>query len=303
MIERRVPHGGRFISSEYQKDFPFYEDLYTQHFASINGINFTRREIDVIACLLNARGTSKIASFLSIALRTVITHTRNIMRKIDCNSREGIIDFVEKDNRVAFLRDYYASLVAESAFKKALKEIGKLTYEKGPHHLLIYGQNQKLKQALEQRLSPHLSHIGMAVEIQDTLLKPQAAQQHTLVLVFLEKELSQSIPQECASFESVDLAEVHTYYAAVFEILKKSHPHANMEEAIKNFWEKIKGSFSSGEYKMANTYLEDSSPIGSFEKRSVLTYEPLFTSRRFALRYAQKLCMRDQAAILSALIV
>jgi DNA-binding CsgD family transcriptional regulator len=70
-------------------DFLFPESIYSKHLATINGIKFTRREIDVIACLLSARGTSKIASLLSIAVRTVVTHIRNIMLKLECNSRAG----------------------------------------------------------------------------------------------------------------------------------------------------------------------------------------------------------------------
>ena len=54
-------------------NIPFNDHLSVERLAIINGVKFTHREIDVIACLLNARGTSKIASFLCIALRTVMT--------------------------------------------------------------------------------------------------------------------------------------------------------------------------------------------------------------------------------------
>lgn len=50
---------------------------YTQ-LCSIKGINFTCREIDVIACILHGRVTKKIAIFLSISYKTVETHVRNI---------------------------------------------------------------------------------------------------------------------------------------------------------------------------------------------------------------------------------
>src|SRR5438034_6793800 len=94
----------------------FHEDTYAEHLATINGINFTHREIDVIACLVNGRGTSKTAACLFISPRTVITHIRNIMLKLDCNSRESIIDFIEKSPKLSVLRKYYLSLGIHSTF-------------------------------------------------------------------------------------------------------------------------------------------------------------------------------------------
>ncbi|MBY0293268.1 MAG: helix-turn-helix transcriptional regulator [Alphaproteobacteria bacterium] len=82
----------------------FTQDIYSEHLATINGITFTPREIDVIACLLSARGTSKIASFLSIAPRTIATHIRNIMLKLERNSRENILDFIEKTSKDLCIR-------------------------------------------------------------------------------------------------------------------------------------------------------------------------------------------------------
>src|SRR3990167_3108961 len=152
------------------KALPFFEDIYLNHLTSVNGVKFTHREIDVIACLLNARGTSKIASFLSVALRTVMTHTRNIMRKIDCNSREGIIDFFERSEAVAFLREYYTSLSTEILFRKILKDISELKHEQIPDRLLIYWEDPNLKRAFLDYLPLHLNQIGIHIEIYDHFL-------------------------------------------------------------------------------------------------------------------------------------
>jgi len=48
-------------------DFSLLQDLYTNHLATVEGIHFTSREIDVMACLLKLRGTSKISSLLEIS--------------------------------------------------------------------------------------------------------------------------------------------------------------------------------------------------------------------------------------------
>ena len=77
-----------------------YEEL-----QSIKDKNFTIREIDIIACLIHNRGEKKIADLLSISPRTVSAHVRNIMQKLTCNSREGIIDFVEKSGKLNLLKN------------------------------------------------------------------------------------------------------------------------------------------------------------------------------------------------------
>jgi len=112
-----------------EKDFLFPEEIYSAYLISINEIHFTRREIDVISCLLSARRTNQIASILSIAPRTVTTHFRNIMLRLNCNSQESIISFIEKSHRLHILREYYASLVTKKAFEVSLKEMSKLKHE------------------------------------------------------------------------------------------------------------------------------------------------------------------------------
>ncbi len=125
----------------------FTEDIYSEHLSTINDVKFTPREIDVMACLLSARRTSQIASMLSIAPRTVTTHFRNIMLRLDCNSQEGIINFVERSHKLSILREYYSALIIELTFKKTLKEISKLRHDELPKYLVIYWENKDLKDA------------------------------------------------------------------------------------------------------------------------------------------------------------
>ncbi len=77
----------------------------------INGVTFTPREIDIIACIVNGRGIKKIAASLKIASKTAESHVRNIMLKIECGSREHIIDFVEKSEAHLFIKQHYLDLL------------------------------------------------------------------------------------------------------------------------------------------------------------------------------------------------
>ena len=86
------------------------EDIYSSYLQTINAIRFSRREIDVVACLLKRRSTKKIASILGMSPKTVATHLRNIMLKLEVNSRDSIIDFFENSDRIEILTKYYEGL-------------------------------------------------------------------------------------------------------------------------------------------------------------------------------------------------
>src|SRR5436190_21266292 len=74
----------------------FRQGKLVEDLSVIKEISFTPREIDIISCLMHMRGPHKISSLLVISPNTVVAHIRNIRLKIGCNSREGIIDFIEK---------------------------------------------------------------------------------------------------------------------------------------------------------------------------------------------------------------
>ncbi len=98
--------------------------LYQRYLTSISGVKLTFREVDIIACIMHNRGEKKIAHICGIFPTTVSTHTRNIMGKVGCNSKEQIIDFVEKSGTLKIFREYYLSLLIKSNFEKALEHIG-----------------------------------------------------------------------------------------------------------------------------------------------------------------------------------
>lgn len=131
----------------------FSENTYTEHLAVINGVNFTPREIDVIACILNARRTSQIASILLISRRTVTTHFRNIMQKLGCSSQEVIINFIERSHKLPIFREYYSKLLIQLAFKSALTEISKLKRVDSPSPVIIYWNDQNRRVFLRSHLS------------------------------------------------------------------------------------------------------------------------------------------------------
>jgi len=259
----------------HNREINVLEDIYSEELAVINDVHFTPREIDIIACLLSARGTNKIASFLSISPKTVRNHIHNIMIKLECNSRDRIIDFIERSNKIPILRRHYSNLFINAAFKKSLKDILKLNRGKGPCCRVVHWSDQGSKTLLIPNLEEHLKLSGLIVSTElrnkhqslsefidefrngsyviyilpnrlleerqtDPVIKdidPAQFSQGKADCLFLlpGKETSPAIPQEFQVCDFVDLAAQENYYFLFFEILSKLLPNINLEKIIAEF--------------------------------------------------------------------
>ncbi len=107
----------------YISYYNYHEELFKKYLTTIHGIKFTFREIDIISCILNNRGEKKIAIICRISPTTVSTHCRNIMVKLTCNSKDQIIDFIEKSGLLKIFKEYYLHLLIKAYFEEALIKI------------------------------------------------------------------------------------------------------------------------------------------------------------------------------------
>lgn len=197
------------------------QDIYIHFLRVINGIVFTRREIDIIACLLSGRTMKKIAVFLSISPKTVENHIRNVTLKLGCNSKSGIIDFIEKSEKFAIVKRYYSSLLLQAAFEVELKKITPLM--NGIQRSLICETEEKNKTDFIEHLKTHLKLVGIKV----TLKTKKQEQSQTPCLenyIFYSPELGY-----------IDLAEQDNYYFLVLEILRKILPEISLDKYTLNF--------------------------------------------------------------------
>ncbi len=156
----------------------------------IKGIKFTNREFDIIACIVHMRGSSKMASLLSISPRTCETHVLNIMRKISCNSREGIVDFIEKSNHSFLLRKHYQSLLAQFDFGKRLGSISAFVGSKTCH--IIYSSSKsKNHENFVYDFVNHLKLCGIKTIVHNAYEESvitDELQEHVVYLVSHEEE-------------------------------------------------------------------------------------------------------------------
>lgn len=92
--------------------------------AKIQGLSFTQRELDVMACIMNGRTSKKsISSTLRISLKTATTHTRNIMQKLNCSSWEHIRDVIEQSGQAEFIQQHLKCVLAREQFELLLQQL------------------------------------------------------------------------------------------------------------------------------------------------------------------------------------
>lgn len=95
----------------------------------INDIKFTLKEIDVISALINGKSIKSIAALLNLSPKTVETHLRNIKQKLNCSSKETVIDFIENSNKYLLFNKHYTNLLINAEFERLLNKIGKIGQE------------------------------------------------------------------------------------------------------------------------------------------------------------------------------
>lgn len=219
----------------------FLEDLYLNYLSVIHNIPFTRREIDIMACLLGARKTSKIAYFLSISPRTVETHIRNITLKLECNTREGIIDFLEASSKLASLRKHYFFLQIEFEFARSLKDISKLSSRDELIYSIVDEKNQNPTVPRLSILKTHLKLAGATLQNRDTKEKGyllyflpfnihnisssfiqmlQHYPKNKLLLLLAEGQKKQDLPKQLKEFDCISPENYQNYYFYFFAVIK-----------------------------------------------------------------------------------
>ncbi|MBS0186111.1 MAG: hypothetical protein JSS34_07220 [Proteobacteria bacterium] len=158
------------------------DSLYTENLKIIGETKFTRREIDIIACILSGKSVKRIAYLLSISARTVEAHTYNILSKLNFTSREDIIHFIEKSGMLSLMQKYYLNLLIQQAFKSSLKQISNQLINKNINCLIIYEKQSKEELFLAKDLEIDLTQSGFKTHLEsmkdqksiDLLLKKTA---------------------------------------------------------------------------------------------------------------------------------
>lgn len=144
------------------------ENIFKEHLSEIKSIKFTFREIDILVCILHNRGEKKIASMLSISPRTVSAHVYNILGKLGYNSKDQIIDFIEKSDKLPIFKEYYLHLLVKSNFEKQLAYIGSRINRNGFRVYCYRDDINGLAGGLYKKISEHLKLANInLIEVSD----------------------------------------------------------------------------------------------------------------------------------------
>lgn len=262
------------------------QNIYCLHLTKINDVSFTRREIDVISFLISGRSAKKIASFLTISPKTVEYHCSRIMQKISCNSRESIIDFVEKSPQYPYLKIYHTRLIAEGVFEEILKKLA----EQSSLSRSVYVWISKPDLEEAALLKAHLKRAGFkfsTVNILNTkLFKEDVFQNKPGKLVHIERltmpppegdpilflernflssdEINGILTQDHPP--KVEFFDFEAYYSGLLSILKVYFTKSQMDSLFGDFIKNHLSSNNHSPYLLHHKKLVSSFKILNFNK-------------------------------------
>jgi len=210
------------------------QDIYNTYLTIVNGITFTRREVDVISCMLSGRSAKTTASFLSISPKTVENHIRNVMLKLSCKSQESIRDFIEKSGKFNQVKKYYSSLLIQANFELQLNKISVIVNKNRPACIIIYDNEQAEQVPLLSQLERHLNLTGVKTAMEareryqstnNLIDKVESRQVNYIIYSLPAKFIEQSkIDNEIEDLSVTSLIEANSKYSDSIIILLLDRP-------------------------------------------------------------------------------
>ena len=271
------------------------EDLYTVHLKTVEGIKFTRREIDIISCMVNSRIPSKeIAAILLISTKTIDNYIRDILGKLGSpyKYRYQIVDFIKKTDKYNILKnEYYRAVQYDICFKQCLESISWYSKNHEQCCFLLPQDKQKFVMELYTKIVADLNRIKIKIIthsvdegspitfrfffIEETIPSEQdkTVQKQVLYLKFDREDNSTN-----EIHELINLEVFESYYDAFFSLLKFFLREEDISSSIEKFNEKLKNIDGEKQPDMA---IENSKSIylslKDLSKKSVIWFCCIFS--------------------------
>lgn len=298
LLAKKQKNHPQLITKDHYINHP--HEIYLSYLKTIKDVRFTTRELDVIACIVCGRSAT-VSSFLSISPKTVSAHITNILQKISGNSREDIINFVEKSKQYAWVKKYYQSRVIYFDFetclakglsplkfaqlkksgansRSQLKESMVSARELEKHLNMVNIKASYLKKELphtdewfiltlsDEELENLKTKINRKILVIQKLFRIQTHE--NLVLVYGENS------KESKTLDYVDFTECENYYLGFFELLKKVSPAIDSDQLSEKFMEMVVTLGDAAEFSNAESFLQNKVPFLSIEflKRHYLAF-------------------------------
>ncbi|MDX2050465.1 MAG: helix-turn-helix transcriptional regulator [Rickettsiaceae bacterium] len=185
----------------------------TLELGCIKNIVFTEREIDILSSILSGKSAATISRYLGISTKTVESHVRNIMLKINCNSKEKVIEFIERSGVFELYYQHYKKLFLHYHFLNFIIKISKLP--KKPLTCIIYIEEAgKISNSLHAHLDQFLPKIGIEYKFTQDLIGNDKANSNLIIIKNHQTQSPDGCTEDCISSWEND-------YDLIFLILKK----------------------------------------------------------------------------------
>lgn len=250
------------------------KDLYKNHLNKVNNINFTMREIDVISCIVHVRGGKKIAEMLRIAPKTASVHVHNIMQKLQFNSRDQIIDFIENSGKLPFLKKYYKILLLQNLQNKFISTIK--TFVKNQNYHIFFGKDiDEEQREIIELLQSDLQKIN----------------------IYMICEID-NIDDVIDCTESIDQIDKQNYYVKFMNLIGKVINDDSINKVIDDFTTRYNNICASSEQILSDELSDGSNSTTIFQKKlltiSVISIVLLITLFATFLFNVQKAEMNEE---------
>jgi len=247
------------------KVIPICDEIYFSSLSVIEDVKFSRREIDVMACLFKGRTAKKIGLILSVAPKTVATHLRSIMLKLNVGSKEGVLDFIETAHKTSIFQAYYHAFLLSLSFERILSQIAKRIYPSKITCILVFWKDAERKNYYIHLLKSHLTAIGVQVDLderneEDAFIGAQESSPHDyrFYVTFSNNEklgklahqlaaseishlfllFNQAVPEShLKESQCISLLEKGNYYFLFLELANRLFPTSELNELTINFKE------------------------------------------------------------------
>lgn len=206
---------------------------------SIDNVDLTPREKDVISCLISGKSSKSTALILDSSYKTIETHIRNISQKIRINSREALIAFVENSSLYQLFKDHYLTKLADYNKRKLLTKIANSNQVKiDKVKIFVLDHDSEL---FAKEIINDISVLGYETEIcndyEDTELKfdNSSKELHVIINKFESGDYEVSVEKNFNKtadniiFDSISYTELFT------DILKYIYPDIVDEEKISEY--------------------------------------------------------------------
>lgn len=102
---------------------PLIETFFKQNIKVDARNRFSFREVQIISFLVHGYSTKHIALFFDLSPRTVDNHLRNILYKIDGNTRQDIVSYIQKESLDSLYQCFFKTLQYHKKFEEQLGDL------------------------------------------------------------------------------------------------------------------------------------------------------------------------------------